>query len=505
MSRATSTIRRLIWLSCLAAAAFLPAGCEVGPDFVRPAPPPVSGYTNKKPPEKTVAAAGQAQHFKVGQKIGRSWWRAFKSRGLDEVVREATLQSPNLQSALARLEESRDELRAGYGVFFPQVDADFNATREKFSPLKFGSPTQASLFNLYTLEGTVGYTLDLFGGERRQVENLAAQVEYQKQTARAAYLSLVGNVVNAVVAEAGYRAQIKATRQIIAFQQDQLKITEGQAEGGTVPYSSVLAIKTQLEATRATLPPLEKNLSQSEHLLIALVGKTPQQWTPPAIDLDDLTLPAGIPVTLPSELVRQRPDILAAEAQLHSASASIGVATAAMFPNITLSGTYGQNNTDIAGLFASSANYWSLAANAAAPIFHGGTLWFNRRAAIQAYKASLSDYRQAVTTGFQQVADSLRALEFDANTLEAQSESLSAASQNLKLVESNYEAGIAGYLDLLTADNQYEQAKIGVIQARALRLQDTSALFTALGGGSWEPPHPCEKPEWKISETTGQK
>ncbi|MDA8307691.1 MAG: efflux transporter outer membrane subunit [Deltaproteobacteria bacterium] len=483
MTIAQLAIRRFICLFCLAATAFLSAGCEVGPDFVRPAPPPVTRYTNKKPPEKTITALGWAQHFEMGQEIAPGWWRVFQCGALDGVVREAIVQSPNLQSALARLKQSREDLMAGYGVFFPQVNGGFGAERQKFSPLMFGSTVTAPVFDLYTLEGTVSYTLDVFGGERRQVEGLAAQVEYQKQTARAAYLTLVGNVVNAVIAAAAYRAEIKATRQIIALQQNQLKITESQAEGGTAPYSNVLAIKTQLEATRATLPPLEKNLSQSEHLLTALLGKTPEQWTPPQIDLDDLTLPVKVPVTLPSELVHRRPDILAAEAQLHSASANIGVATAAMFPNITLSGTYGQNNTAITGLFAPTGNFWSMAANAAAPIFHGGTLWFNRRAAIQAYKVSFADYRQAVTAGFQQVADSLRALQFDANTLEAQTESLAAASQNLKLVESNYEAGLAGYLDVLTADNQYQQAKIAVIEARALRLQDTSALFTALGGG----------------------
>ncbi len=482
-----SALRRFLCLFCLTATALL-SGCEVGPDFVRPAPPPVTRYTNGKPAEKTIAANGRAQTFQPGRQIPRNWWRTFHCRALDQVVSEAILRSPNLQSALARLQQSREDLMAGYGVFFPTVDADFNATRQKFSPLKFGSSIPAPLFDLYTLQGTVSYTLDLFGAQRRQVEGLAAQVEYQKQTARAAYLTLVGNVVNTAVAAAAYRAQIKATKQIVVFQQEQLQITQSQEQGGTVAYSNVLAIKTQLEATKATLPPLQKSLSQSQHLLTALVGRTPQQWRPPHFDLDDFTLPADVPVALPSKLVRNRPDILAAQAQLHSAGANIGVATAAMFPNITLDANFGQNNTDISKLFAPVGNFWSLAGNAAAPIFHGGTLWFNRRAAIAAYKGALSDYRQAVTSGFQQAADSLRALELDANTLAAQTESLDAATQNLELVQSNYQAGLAGYLDVIVADNQYQQAKIAHIQARALRLQDTSALFTALGGGPWTPP-----------------
>ncbi len=216
------------------------------------------------------------------------------------------------------------------------------------------------------------------------------------------------------------------------------------------------------------------------------MGQTPEQWAPPPLDLANFTLPVELPVSLPSELTRRRPDILAAEAQLHSASANIGVATAALFPSLTLSGNYGQNSTDITKLFSPGANFWSMGANLAAPIFHGGTLWFQRRAAIQAYQASLSDYQQAVVAGFQQVADSLRALEFDAKTLEAQSESLATAERTLKLVETNYRAGLVNYLQVLSADSQYQQARLGFVQAQALRLQDTTALFAALGGGWWE-------------------
>jgi NodT family efflux transporter outer membrane factor (OMF) lipoprotein len=388
------------------------------------------------------------------------------------------------------MKQSRDNLRAGYGVFFPQVEGNFGVSREKFSPAQFGGGNfiKSSTFDLYTLAGTVSYTLDIFGGQRRQVESLAAQAQYEEQTARAAYLTLVGNVVNAAIAASAYRAEIAATRRIIAFQKNQVDITQSQAEGGTVPYSNVLAVRTQLEATRASLPPLQNNLSQSEHLLTALLGKLPQEWTPPKLDLAQISLPAQIPVTLPCELVRSRPDILAAEAQLHSASANIGTATAALLPNLTLSGNIGQNSTNITNLFETSAGFWSLAANAAAPIFHGGTLWFERRAAIDAYKTSLYNYRQVVVSAFQQVANYLRALEFDAQALKANADSLATATENLKLVSANYGAGIANYLQLLSADTQYQQAKMGFIEARALRLQDTAALFTALGGVSWSPP-----------------
>ncbi|MGC9194420.1 MAG: efflux transporter outer membrane subunit [Syntrophobacteraceae bacterium] len=490
MNISKSLIHRLTNSFYLFVSALLMMGCMVGPDFVRPQPPAVNRYTHEKGAQKTVTAAGEAQQFEIGPKIANDWWLLFKSRALDAVVRKAIEGNPSLQAAVWTMKQSRDNLRAGYGVFFPQVDGNFGAMREKFSPAQFGGANfiKSTTFDLYTLEGTLSYTLDVFGGERRQVEGLAAQARYEEQTARAAYLTLVGNVVNAAIAACAYRAQIAATRRIIGFQKNQLAITQSQAEGGTVPYSNVLAVRTQLEATQASLPPLKNNLSQSQHLITALLGKLPLEWTPPQLDLGELSLPAHIPVTLPCELVRSRPDILAAEAQLHSASANIGAATAAMLPNLTLSGNIGQNSTNITNLFETSAGFWSLAANAAAPLFHGGTLWFERRAAIDAYKASLYNYRQVVVSAFQQVANSLRALEFDAQTLKANADSLETATQNLKLVSANYAAGIANYLQLLSADTQYQQARIGCIEARALRLQDTAALFVALGGVLWSPP-----------------
>jgi NodT family efflux transporter outer membrane factor (OMF) lipoprotein len=470
------------------------AGCAVGPDFVRPKPPAVTQYTHEHAPEETASADGQAQKFEMGAKIAGDWWRLFNSPELDAVVRKAIDENRSLQSALARLRQSQENLRAGYGVFFPQIDASFSPTRQEFSPAQFGSPASSSIFNLFTLTGKVSYVADVFGGQRRTVENLAAQLEYQRQTARAAYLTLVGNVVNTSIAGAAYRAQIDATEQIIGFQKEQLRITQNQAQAGTVPYSNVLAIRAQLAATEATLPPLKKSLVQAQHLLTALVGQTPEQWAPPPFDLANFTLPVELPVSLPSELTRLRPDILAAEAQLHAASANIGVATAAMFPSLTLSGNYGQNSTDIASLFSASGSFWSMGANLAAPVFHGGTLWFQRRAAIQAWQASLSDYQQAVTAGFQQTADALRALEFDARTLEAQSEALETAGRTLQLVETNLRAGLVNYLQVLSANNQYQQARLGHVQAQALRLQDTTALFAALGGGWWDPDATMTKP-----------
>ena len=241
-----------------------------------------------------------------------------------------------------------------------------------------------------------------------------------------------------------------------------------------------------MAATETTLSPLRQRLSQTEHLLATLAGHLPAEWTPPQIDLKDITLPVDLPLNLPSDLVQQRPDILAAEAQLHSASADIGVATAALFPSFTLNGAYGLNNNHMENLFKNASSFWSLGANIAAPLFHGGTLSAKRRAAIEAYNQSSASYRQTVLSAFAQVADNLRALEHDAGTLHAQSEALIAAEEALKLVDSNYKTGVANYLQVLIANNQYHQAKIRYIEAQAQRLQDTVALFVALGGGWWD-------------------
>jgi len=480
-----------VWLFSMPLLLFA-AGCAVGPDFVRPGPPDVARYTYREGPAETAEAGGKTQRFEMGAELAEEWWRLFNSPELDSMVKAAIEENWNLKSAIARLNQSRESLYAGYGVFFPQADGKFSATRQKFSFAQFGASPGASpfgttspIFNLLTLSGTVSYVLDVFGGQRRNVENLAAQADYQNATVLATCLTLSGNVVNTAIAGAGYRAEIEATEEMIRFQREQVRITENQAKAGTAPYSAVLSLRSQLAATEATLPPLAQNLSQTEHLLASLMGRTPAEWAPPPLDLEAIALPEDLPVALPSELVRRRPDILVAEAQLHSASASVGVATAAMFPSITLNATWGQNSQSTGTLFASDGNFWNLGAALTQPIFHGGTLWFQRKAAIEGYNAALAAYRQTVVAGFQQVADSLRAVEHDAETLKAQSEALAAAGHSLRLMKVNHEAGLVNYLQVLTAETQYRQAKLGYIQAKTLRLQDTTALFVALGGG-WE-------------------
>jgi len=461
------------------------AGCAVGPNFKHPGAPAVTHYVNGTDPVETVSAHGAAQRFSPGAKLAADWWRLFGSQKLDAVVTEALAANPGLAAAQASLRQSENNLRSGYGIFYPQAEADAAATRERFSPLKFGSTTSPSIFNLFTLSASVSYALDVFGGERRMIEGLHAQVDLQRATERATYLTLVSNVVNTVVARAAYRAEVDATNQLIELQRQQVRLAQVQVSAGTAPYSNVLSLKSQLASTEATVPQLEQRLSQSDDLLATLAGHVPAEWGPADIGLAELTLPAELPVSLPSQLVRQRPDVLVAEATAHNASANVGVATAAMLPSITLTGDYSANSTAINQLTSASGRAWDAGAGLTQPLFEGGTLWYRRKAALDQYAQASSLYRQVVLGAFAQVADTLRALEHDAAALKAQDEALASAEEALHLVQANYQAGLSTYLDVLAADAQYHQAMINDLQMVAVRYQDTIALYVALGGGWW--------------------
>ncbi|WP_423959153.1 efflux transporter outer membrane subunit [Candidatus Binatus sp.] len=460
--------------------------CAVGPSFERPATPrSAMTYNYQEDPTGTIAADGTEQHFSRGAEIAADWWRLFNCPKLDAVVLESIANNPSLQAAQASLRQSEDNLRAGYGIFFPQISAGFQPTRQQFSSARFGQNSTTSIFSLYTLSTTATYVLDVFGGERRTVESLGAQVDVEYYNAEGTYLALSGNVVNAIVAEAAYEAEIDATQQLIGFLREQANITGAQAEAGVVPYSNLLSIRSELATTQATLPPLRQQLAHTRHLLATLAGVESGDWAPPRVTFAELTLPDDVPVSLASDLIRQRPDILVAEAQLHVASAQIGVATAALFPSFALNANYGLNSTSLSTLFGSSAAFWTLGASLATPVIQGPTLWYQRKAAIDAYQQALANYRQTVLAAFAQVADALDAMQHDAETLGAQSQALRAAAEALHLIEANYQAGTVNYLQVLIADYQFQQAKLGYIQAMGQRFQDTGALFVALGGGWW--------------------
>jgi NodT family efflux transporter outer membrane factor (OMF) lipoprotein len=468
----------------LAAAALALAGCALGPDFKRPDPPPGDRVVTA-PQAEALRARDGSQRFERNAEVPRRWWTLLGSAQLDALVGEALERSPTMAAAQASLRKSEDALRAGYGVFYPQIGASVSATRQQSVLVLSGAPMTVGPYNLATAGATVSYVPDLFGLQRRTVEALRAQSEVQRYGVLAAYLSLSGNVVNAAVAHAGYRAQRDALRDIVRLQDDQIRIAKIQYEAGTAAYTAVVALQSQQAANDASVAALEQRIDQSEHLLAQLTGREPADSPAPAFALEDLRLPAELPDSLPSALARHRPDILAAEAGLHAASAQIGVATADLFPSLAIGGSAGASRSSIAGLLNSGIAFWSAQAQLAGSLFSGFSQWYTRRGAIDAYDEALADYRQTVLAGLTQVADAMTALKHDAQALRAQTEALAASEEGLKLARANYDAGTAGYLDLVNADSQYQQARVGYAGALTQRLQDTVALYVALGGGWW--------------------
>lgn len=486
MSAASSLTGRMASrVLVVALTARLLAGCTVGPDFTEPAKPEAQRYTSEPQPTAMPSALGAAQYLKADAEVPGDWWSLFHSSDLDAMMGEAFKGNPGLQSAQAALRQSQDNLRAGYGVFFPQAGLSFDAARQRESTARPGSRGFPGVFNLFTLGATISYALDVFGGERRQVEALGAEVDYQRNVARATWLTLSSNIVNTLVARAAYQEEIEATRQLIDLETQQVAIAQARATAGTVPYSNVLSMQSQLATSQATLPPLQQKIDQADHLLAMLLGRFPSEWQATELRLDSFSLPGELPLSLPSSLVRQRPDILQAEARMHAASADIGVATAAMFPSFSLTGSYGGASATFSNLSASDNRFWDIGPTVDVPIFQGGALVARRQAAVAAYEKSAADYRGTVLAAFVQVADTLKALQHDAESLAAYDAALKTAKDALDLVQANFSAGLVGYLEVLTADTQYHQAQIARIQALALRYQDTSALFVALGGGWW--------------------
>lgn len=483
LNRCRQVLRAGVWLAATTLTA-----CAVGPDFVRPTVAGGDRYTPEEALADTVPAEGRSQRFTAGARVPGDWWTLFESPSLDQVIRAALAGNPTLRAADASLRASEDNLRAGYGVFFPHVNIAADASRERVAPATQGLATPAHVYNLVTASGSVGYALDVFGGQRRTVEELGARVDVQRNLRTAAYIALTANVVNTCIARAGYAAEISSLENLIALQEQQLRAARVRSASGTAPYTDVLSLQGLVAASQALLAPFRQRLSQSEHLLATLEGVAPTQVTLPQLDITALRVPADLPVSLPSELVRQRPDILASEADLHAASAGIGVATAAMFPSFTLNGTYGAAGLRAAALSAPAARFWSVGPSLRVPLFQGGSLWYGRKSAVEGYRQAQAVYRQTVLNAFAQVADSLTALGRDAESLQAQSLARRAAADALALVQANYEAGLVAYVDVLAADVQFHQTTVAWIQAIAQRQQDTVALYVALGGGWWNAP-----------------
>jgi NodT family efflux transporter outer membrane factor (OMF) lipoprotein len=466
----------------------LMAGCAVGPNFHRPAPPATPSYTARPLPPKTASAkgpGGNSQQFIYGEDIPAQWWALFQCPALNYLIDLGLANSPNLAAAQAALREAKANLWVGIGSgLFPLITGQFYAEREQFSGNTFGQPG-TNLFSLYNAQINVSYTLDVFGGIRRQIEALGAQVDYAQFELTATYLALTANIVTTAIAEASLAAQIAATRELIAAQENILNIISQQFQLGGVSQTNVLTQQTLVAQTIATLPGLEKNLAQTRHALAVLVGFLPSDVQLPEIDLNQLKLPGELPISIPSRLVAQRPDVRAAEALMHVASAQIGVATANLLPQFTLTGYYGTTANELSHLFTKNSYIWALEGEVMQTIFNGGALIAKRKAAIDAFQQAAAQYRETVLQAFQNVADALRALQFDALALRAQSQAETAARRTLTLTRGQYKLGGVSYLSLLNAQYQYEQTHIARIQAQAQRFTDTAALFQALGGGWW--------------------
>jgi NodT family efflux transporter outer membrane factor (OMF) lipoprotein len=488
MSRLSAQVlARPLFYSAIALAL---GACAVGPDFQRPVTPDKAGFAEQPLPQQIPAVnaepGGQAQQLRAGNDLASQWWTLYHSEALNHFIEAALRDNASLASAAASLRQAQEVLAAGRGSLLPAVNAQAGATRERETGVQLGNPAiPGETFNLYNAQVGVSYTLDLFGGVRRQIEGLQAQVDVQQNELRAAQLALTANIVTAVVREAQLREQILALRDVEKSQRDGLAIVERRFNIGAVTRTDVLTQRSALATTLAAIPPLERQRAQLRHQLAVYAGRSPAEFELAPLDLASLELPADLPVSLPSELARQRPDILAAEALLHQASAQVGVATANLYPQLTLSGNYGTIGLKPGDLFKPASAAWGLTAGLTQPLFHGGALMAQRRAALDAFDAAAANYRQTVLLAFANVADALRALELDAQALAAVTDAYVQARDAAQLAQKQFDAGAVSYLTLLTAQQQFRQAAVNLVQARADRFADTAALFQALGGGWW--------------------
>jgi NodT family efflux transporter outer membrane factor (OMF) lipoprotein len=480
------------WLNsgaaALAAMTFL-TSCAVGPDFLQPAAPEVGGYTREPLAPRTSssdAPTGRSQHFAPGRDIPQEWWALFKSPALNTLIKRSLNNNPTLQSAIATLRASKQAVYAQEGKFFPLAQANFNPTRQltagQIAPVLNSA---VNPFNLYTAQVQVAYTFDVWGLNRRTVESLEALADSQRFQVEAAYLTLASSVALVAITEASLRGQIEATNQLIAINTKMLDILRRQLDTGYANRNDVALQEAALAQVKATLPPLRKALAQQRDLLAALVGAYPSQGPRETFRLADLELPTDLPVSLPSQLIEQRPDVRAAQDQLHSASAQIGVATANILPSFTINANAGYINTLLVGLLSPANEFWLLAGNATQTVFDGGTLLHELQGAKDTYNAAAWSYRGTVIGAVQNVADSLRAVQNDADALKAARDFERASKISFDLAQQQIQAGNANILFLLTAQSTYLNAVIAVVQARAARLSDTVALFAALGGGWW--------------------
>ncbi len=470
-------------LSALILSAVL-AGCAAGPDFKRPAAPDVSDYTTSPLPTQTASAHtafGEAQRFGQSATAGTEWWHAFGSAKLNALVDAGLQASPTLASAQATLRQAQETYAAQAGsTLYPQVELGAGAQRQRTNPSTLGQTGDPRVFNLYDAGIGVRYQLDLAGANRRALEALAARAEHRRYEMEGARLTLVGSIVRSAVTQAMLARQMQATQAILLAREEQLRLTQERVRLGHAQPNDALALQTEVQQTRAEIPGLRKQIQEHEHLLAVLAGRAPGTGGGPTFALEDFTLPRSLPHILPSELVRRRPDIQAAESLLHAANAEYGVAVAKLYPRIDLSANIGSQALSAGALFGGGAAVWSVIGQLTQPLFNPG-LPAEKRASLAALDAAAANYQGVVLESLRNVADVLRAVENDAETLAALAAADAAAQESEQVVARQYQLGAANYVQLLTAQQQAQQARIGLIGAQSQRLLDSAALYQALG------------------------
>ncbi len=463
------------------------AGCAVGPDYRRPATPAPDRFTATALPLSVDAGPGTAQHFLAGADVPGDWWVLFRSPKLDALIAEALRHNPSLEAAQQTLRQARETALAQAGAWFPAISGQVNRTRQEFSSAQFGAPNVPSgqTFSVYDAQVNVSYTFDVWGLTARNVEAARAQAEYQRFQLEGVVNILAANTANAAINAASLEAQIAAERVLIDAESELLKTVRRQFALGAATGTDVATQEAQLANTQALVVPLETQLAQAQDQLAAYLGRVPSEAELPDITLKELTLPADLPVSVPARLVEQRPDIRASEAQLHAATAQVGVAIANRLPQLTLTGFIGSAPADPSRFFFPGTGTFSLLNQVLQPIFQGGQLLHQQRAAVAAMKSAAASYENTVIGGFQNVADALTAVANDGRALAANAAAEAAARRSLSLAQLQYGAGGVAYLTVLTSQTQYQNAVIGKVRAEAARFTDTVALYTALGGGWW--------------------
>ena len=476
--------------ACIAGASILLAGCAVGPDFERPAPPQAQNYGSapiKGETSSAEASGSDTQRFVAGMDIPAQWWTLFRSPVLTRLVEESLKANPNIAAAQAALRQSHELYVAERTSLLPMVQSGFSATRAEYPSNSISNPTVSptTTYNLYTAQLSLSYVPDVFGGSRRAIEAAKAEEEANRFEFEATYLTLSSNVVVTAVQEASLRGQIAATERLLSLQHQLTDIVRRQRELGTASLADLLAQQATEAQTAQALPPLEKQLGQTRDALTALMGRLPADEPQETFVLDALTLPPDLPVSLPSKLIEQRPDVRQAEENLHAATANVGVAVSAMLPQFTIDANAGSSALNFGTLFTPGNNFWSVGSSVTQTLFDAGALLHKKRAADAAMDQAAAQYRAVVIQACQNVADTLRALKSDADALKAGAAAEAAAKASYDLAERQFKLGAISFVTLLNAEQAYRQAEIAFVQVRANRLADTAGLFQALGGGWW--------------------